>query len=220
MSAPELAAHLDITPTAVRRHLNGLIEGGQVVELEPDDQPDRGRGRPAKSFQLTDLGRSAFNQAYDDLAVQALRVLVETAGSDALAKLGEQRYSDIEQRYRGLRAAHPRADPVMALANALNADGYVTKVDDAPAGSQLCQHHCPVAHVAAEFPQLCEAETQMFSRLLGTRVQRLATIAHGDGICTTNIPLDITVIEHRPREHKRAVKNNRAMDINREATSA
>jgi predicted ArsR family transcriptional regulator len=54
-------------------------------------------------------------------------------------------------------------------------------------GQQLCQHHCPVAHVAAEFPQLCEAETEAFARLLGTPVQRLATIAHGDGICTTHI---------------------------------
>jgi hypothetical protein len=41
--------------------------------------------------------------------------------------------------------------------------------------------------VAAEFPELCEAETEAFSRLLGTPVQRLATIAHGDGICTTHV---------------------------------
>jgi hypothetical protein len=44
-----------------------------------------------------------------------------------------------------------------------------------------------VAQVAAEFPQLCEAETEAFGRLLGTPVQRLATIAHGDGICTTHV---------------------------------
>ncbi|MSV47083.1 MAG: transcriptional regulator, partial [Actinobacteria bacterium] len=42
--------------------------------------------------------------------------------------------------------------------------------------------------VAAEFPQLCEAETRAFSELLGTHVQRLATIAHGDGVCTTFVP--------------------------------
>ena len=28
----------------------------------------------------------------------------------------------------------------------------------------------------------------MISRLVGTHVQRLATIAHGDGVCTTHIP--------------------------------
>jgi len=60
--------------------------------------------------------------------------------------------------------------------------------EQAGAGEQLCQHHCPVAHVAEQFPQLCEAETEVFSRLLGKHVQRLATIAHGDGVCTTHIP--------------------------------
>lgn len=42
--------------------------------------------------------------------------------------------------------------------------------------------------MAEKYPQLCEAETEFFSELLGTHVQRLATIAHGDGVCTTFIP--------------------------------
>ena len=55
---------------------------------------------------------------------------------------------------------------------------------------QLCQHHCPIAHVATEFPQLCEAETRAFAEVLGTHVQRLATIARGDAACTTHVPLE------------------------------
>jgi predicted ArsR family transcriptional regulator len=42
--------------------------------------------------------------------------------------------------------------------------------------------------VATEFPQLCDAETAALGRLLDVHVQRLATIAHGDGVCTTFIP--------------------------------
>ena len=79
---------------------------------------------------------------------------------------------------------------VQALAEALSADGYAACASDAAAaggGEQLCQHHCPVAHVAEQYPELCEAETEAFGRLLGTPVQRLATIAHGDGICTTHV---------------------------------
>ncbi|MEU1163283.1 transcriptional regulator, partial [Streptomyces sp. NPDC005921] len=75
-----------------------------------------------------------------------------------------------------------------ALARALSVDGYAATARSAPVGEQLCQHHCPVAHVAEQFPQLCEAETEIFAELLGTHVQRLATIAHGDGVCTTFIP--------------------------------
>ena len=33
-----------------------------------------------------------------------------------------------------------------------------------------------------------EARYRAFERVLGTYVQRLATIAHGDGVCTTFIP--------------------------------
>ena len=42
--------------------------------------------------------------------------------------------------------------------------------------------------MAEQFPELCEAETEVFAALLGTHVQRLATIAHGDGVCTTYVP--------------------------------
>jgi len=56
-------------------------------------------------------------------------------------------------------------------------------------GKQLCQGHCPVQQVATRFPQLCEAETKAFSELLGVHVQRLATLAHGEHVCTTHVPL-------------------------------
>jgi predicted ArsR family transcriptional regulator len=67
-------------------------------------------------------------------------------------------------------------------------EGYAAAVRDLPVGEQLCQQHCPVSHVAHEFPQLCEAETAAIGKVLGRHVQRLATIAHGDGVCTTCIP--------------------------------
>jgi hypothetical protein len=45
-----------------------------------------------------------------------------------------------------------------------------------------------VQHVAERFPQLCEAETEAFSALLGVHVQRLATLAGGHHVCTTFVP--------------------------------
>ena len=75
------------------------------------------------------------------------------------------------------------------LAEALDAHGYAATVTSVGNGVQICQHHCPVAHVAAEHPELCEAEQEVFSALLGKHVQPLASIADGHGICTTNIPL-------------------------------
>ena len=87
---------------------------------------------------------------------------------------------------------HPELTPAEALATRVQRRGLrrlgTHLAQSGRAGEQLCQQHCPVSHVAHEFPQLCEAETAAISRVLGRHVQRLATIAHGDGVCTTCIP--------------------------------
>lgn len=187
-TAATLAERLALTPAAVRRHLDHLMAEGVVEARQPRVYGTRGRGRPAKVFLLTDAGRDAFYQAYDDLAATALRYLAEVGGEQAVTEFARRRTAELEERYRGVVAAAEPGRRAEALAEALTRDGYAASVSTAPVGAQLCQHHCPVAHVAAEFPQLCEAETEVFARLLGRHVQRLATIAHGDGVCTTNVP--------------------------------
>jgi predicted ArsR family transcriptional regulator len=188
-TAATLAQRLGVTPAAVRRHLEAMVAQGAVEAREAASGVARGRGRPAKVFALTDAGRAPFAQAYDDLASHALRYLAATMGEEAVAEFARARVADLERRYAPVVAATDPADRPRVLAEALRADGYAASARAVgAAGAQLCQHHCPVAHVAAEFPQLCEAETEVFARLLGTHVQRLATIAHGDGVCTTHVP--------------------------------
>ncbi|MFE0652101.1 helix-turn-helix transcriptional regulator [Streptomyces sp. NPDC059534] len=185
----DLAERLRLTQAAVRRHLDSLVAENVVEAREKRVYGTRARGRPAKVFALTDCGRDAFDQSYDSLAVEALRWIERNAGGEAaVAAFARDR---IEAQAGAYREAVESAEPARrteALAKALTADGYAATARNAPVGEQLCQHHCPVAHVAEQYPQLCEAETEFFSRLLGTHVQRLATIAHGDGVCTTFIP--------------------------------
>ncbi|MFF0447773.1 helix-turn-helix transcriptional regulator [Streptomyces sp. NPDC004609] len=192
----DLAARLGLTQAAVRRHLDTLVSDRVVEARDKRVYGARGRGRPAKVFALTDCGRDAFDQSYDTLAADALRWIERTAGGGAageaaVAAFARDRMETQAESYRRAVEAAAPEERTEALAKALSADGYAATARSAPApqrGEQLCQHHCPVAHVAEQYPQLCEAETEVFSRLLGTHVQRLATIAHGDGVCTTFIP--------------------------------
>lgn len=185
----ELAGRLGLTPAAVRRHLDALVADDVVEAREQRVYGARTRGRPAKVFALTDCGRDAFDQSYDKLAADALRYIQERFGGDeAVVAFARARIAEQAAVYRkAIEAAAPE-ERTEALAKALSADGYAATARSAPVGEQLCQHHCPVVHVAEKFPQLCEVETEIFSQLLGTHVQRLATIAHGDGVCTTFIP--------------------------------
>ncbi len=188
-TAAALAERLALTPAAVRRHLDQLLEERCIEAREPRVSKTRGRGRPAKVFALTDKGRDTFDQHYDDLAAEALRFIAETAGPEGVAEFARRRMSFIEERFGEVQAAHPHLSEVEVLARMFSDEGYVASVQDLPVvGEQLCQQHCPVSHVANEFPELCEAETEAISRVLGSHVQRLATIAHGDGVCTTCIP--------------------------------
>ncbi|MFF5102320.1 helix-turn-helix transcriptional regulator [Streptomyces sp. NPDC000134] len=185
----ELAERLGLTQAAVRRHLDALTADNVVEARERRVYGTRTRGRPAKVFALTDCGRDAFDQSYDKLAVDALRWIAEREGGEqAVAAFARARIAAQAGAYREAVEAAPPERRAEALAKALSADGYAATARSAPVGEQLCQHHCPVAHAAERFPQLCEAETAFFAELLGTHVQRLATIAHGDGVCTTFIP--------------------------------
>jgi predicted ArsR family transcriptional regulator len=198
LTAAALAGRLQLSAAAVRRHLDALVADGIFVEVQPrvSNLRPRGRGRPARAYALTDAGRASFGHAYDDLASTALRYLRETGGESAVVAFAEHRANTLIGRLGGQFgepefAGADQDGRVALVASALTAEGYAanaTPVGRAGQGSQICQHHCPVAHVAAEFPELCEAETRALAAVLGTNVQRLATIAHGDGVCTTHIP--------------------------------
>ena len=189
-TAAALSDRLGLSPAAVRRHLDAMVADGTIRSQESRIPSRRGRGRPARLFALTDAGHAAGPSSYDELANTALDFLGEAVGEQALEQFATRRADELAVR---LAARMPASDgdprSVDEVSAALTAEGYAATVHPVPTGAQLCQHHCPVQAVAARFPQLCEAETAALSQLLGTHVQRLATIAHGDGVCTTHVPV-------------------------------
>ena len=197
-TASELAPRLHLTPAAVRRHLSVLIGVGHLSSRQQRVYGARGRGRPAMVFALTDAGRAEFPHAYDTLAIDALAFLRESLGEDGVKRFADEFVAAIATRFDEIRGEYD--NPVDALVKALNDAGYVASVDAVATRKQLCQHHCPVALVAAEFPELCEAETRVFAQLLDSHVQRLATIAHGDGVCTTHVPRPVQPADHPNRK--------------------
>ncbi|WP_199421846.1 helix-turn-helix transcriptional regulator [Actinotalea solisilvae] len=192
VSVVELARDLDLTTAGVRRHVAALEESGEIVVHTAAPAGAPRRGRPARRYVATERGQAALSNAYSDLAGQALGFLARLGGADAVVGFAEQRVAQLEARLAGLAAQDaPVADRVAALAAGLAVEGYAASARPVPGGRavQLCQGHCPVQDVAAQFPQLCEAETRLFSRLLGVHVQRLSTLASGGHVCTTHVPV-------------------------------
>ena len=190
-SAVELAKRLKITPAGIRRHLDSLIDEGVLTSREPyQGAVLKGRGRPSKVFVMTDFGREKFEHSYDDLAVAALKFMSSKNGAHLVKEFAQVRAAEIERKGLEIKNSNKGMnEKTKALAKLLTKEGFAASARKKGMGEEVCQHHCPIAHVASEFPELCEAETAAFSAILGTHVQRLATIAHGDGVCTTFIPV-------------------------------
>lgn len=195
-TAPELAQRLGLSATAVRRSLCALVDAGLVVSGDRapyGPAPAPRRGRPSHVFSLTAAGHAACGQAYDDLAIDTLRFLREHAGAQAVRMFAEQRANRLVSRLDPIGAADDAAR-VEAIAEALTDAGYAASVVATGATTvQLCQHACPVVEAASEFPELCEAEAAALGEAMGVHVTRLATLAHGDGVCTTVVPLRTSV---------------------------
>lgn len=199
LTAADLACRLGLTSAAVRRHLDALVAADLAAVREPVRSPGRGRGRPARVYVLTAAGHDSMSTAYDDLAASAMDFLAEQLGPQAIEAFAVRRVADLERRYAPVieAAGDDVSARTRALAGALAGDGYaatsrsVGSSSSTDVGMQLCQGHCPVQHVATRFPQLCEAETEVFSRLLGVHVQRLATLAGGAHVCTTHVPTHV-----------------------------
>ncbi len=197
ITAAEIGRRLGISAAGVRRHLDALVECGDAEANPAAAWQQVGRGRPAKRYRLTPAGRAKLEHTYDDLASAAMRQLREIGGDEAVLAFARRRIDTI---LAGVPAPVSEDDDAVeaaaeGVADALTRAGYATttaRVGGPIQGIQICQHHCPVSHVAEEFPELCEAERQAISEVLGTHVQRLASIANGDCACTTHVPLTLT----------------------------
>lgn len=191
ITATEIGEKLGLSAAGVRRHLDALIDSGEAEAAAPARAKSRGRGRPAKRFQLTSVGRARLGHSYDDLAGAAMRHLRELGGDAAIEDFAQRRVQSILGRIEPVETGSDDEleDVAADIADAFSAAGFAASTRRVGSGVQICQHHCPVSHVAEQFPELCEAEEAAFVRLLGSHVQRLATIANGDAFCTTHVPM-------------------------------
>ena len=198
ISAAELGDLLGFTPAAVRRHLDHLARSG-VIEVKRAARAGAGAGRPARRYVLSSQGQSSLGNDYLDIATLALKQLQEMAGDEAVRKFAVERFADMERRYAPeiAKAGPDITARARALSEALSRDGFVASAASIEAKAplpaalssvQLCQGHCPIQQLAAQFPVFCDVETEVFARLVGVDVRRLSTLARGGHVCTTHIP--------------------------------
>ncbi len=188
-TALELAAALDISPQAIRRHLKDL----EVEDLIVYASVQSGMGRPQHVYKLSNQGRDRLRRevadSYGDFAVSLLDTLAETVGHDQVSTILRKQWERKAQEYRervGDGSLHQR---VASLVELRKAEGYMAEchpVDSPENGDRfiLTEHNCAISNVAESFPSVCRHELEMFAAVLpDCTVERTHWIINGEHRC-------------------------------------
>ncbi|MFZ9701485.1 MAG: helix-turn-helix transcriptional regulator [Candidatus Nanopelagicales bacterium] len=194
ISASDLADALGISAVAVRKHLDDMTEKSlaECHEIPPfGPAKPKGRGRPAKVYSLTPQGRDFFENQYQGLAEDSVDFINQLQGSKGVKLFAEKRASKIFEKYVSeIEKSKSLDKKVEKLTEVLTKEGFAATSDKGSGPThtiQLCQHNCPIAHVAEKHNEFCDAELEIFNSILGVNVTRLSTIAKGGNVCTSLI---------------------------------
>lgn len=186
LTGPELASEFQLTPEAIRQHLNGLAEHG-LVSSTP--RTTTGAGRPPVEWSLTEVALDLFPDRHADLTVSLIESIGSALGDDGLAAVIAHRTADQMKHYR--RRLHGVEDKLAALAELRTSEGYMAEVADAPDGDgrMLVEHHCPICDAARVCQGLCQGELELFRESLGRSftVIREQHLLSGDERCVYRI---------------------------------
>jgi predicted ArsR family transcriptional regulator len=174
-NVPRLAKLRGVNLNAVRQQLSMLQREG-LVEVRVEK---RRVGRPTQLYALSDKAEALFPQAYGPLALTLLRQLRDVDGEKKIDQMFDRRTKALIASYKKRLAGKSLGEKWQELARIRAEEGYMARVE----GKGLTEHHCPIAAIAKEFPQVCRFEMRLFQAVLGTPLDRTDHLASGGRAC-------------------------------------
>lgn len=185
-TADELAAKLDVSPSAVRQHLNALRAAELVTSRRQRGHP----GRPADLYVATDQAERVFVDNDARLSIEILE-LVEENDPDLVARIFDRRSDRMVRSARERLAGKPIDGRIDVVAQLLDEQGFMAdfeKVDDQHYRINL--HSCAIWAVASRYRQACHAELALIRDLLPDAViERVTHKTAGAHTCAYDIRL-------------------------------
>jgi predicted ArsR family transcriptional regulator len=178
-SVKSLAEILDVTTMGVRQHLTQLESAGLTESLPEQPQP---RGRPLKSWKLTQKGHERFPDAHAQITTDLILSVRELLGESALDKIIEKRTADTFEQYSAELDKHNTlSDKVSALAGLRTNEGYMAEVIEDDGQYLLLEHHCPICIAAKSCQGFCRSELEVFQKLF----EKIASVTREDHLLDT-----------------------------------
>jgi len=181
LKAQTLADSLQITPQAIRRHLNELESEGLVSYTSEV----AGMGRPQHIYRLTKKGRDRFPAGYDQFTVSFLDTLAESLGREQFQAVLARQWQKKAEAYRQQIKSGNLGEQVQQLAELRQAEGYITDWYELEGTGDYIytEYNCAIASVAESFPSVCSHELEMFSAIFAKPVERTHWLVDGQHRC-------------------------------------
>lgn len=178
LAASELAKRLNVTVTAVRRHLKELeLEG--LIDYHREQ---RGQGAPTFAFRLTSGGEALFPNRYQETVSQLLEHLVAHDGRPAAVTVVKGQYAELKRKVGPLDGLS-RNERLEAVVKVLGEAGFMAEFDSSAGFAKLNVYNCAIPAVAARLPETCDFELEFLRDSLGAEVHRKTHILSGCNTC-------------------------------------
>jgi predicted ArsR family transcriptional regulator len=188
-SAPDtIATAIGASRSGVAQQLRALDTAGLVSRTSVR----HGVGRPHHLYDVTADAQDLFPSNYDGLATGLLSAILEVGGEALVEEVFAARRRQAEARLRDriaatLPADAPLIDRMTVVAALQDELGYLAVARDDGDGVRLVEHNCAVLDVARSIPAACQAELDLFRRVLGVDLVRESHIASGDRCCSYRV---------------------------------
>ncbi|MGY6040632.1 helix-turn-helix transcriptional regulator [Aeromonas sp. AE23HZ002T15] len=184
-SAAALGEQLQMTSMGARQHLLTLEAEGLV---DFNDQA-RGRGRPVRLWQLTELAWQRFPDTHSELTLQLIDDVRQLFGEEGMDQLIARREQQMLGRYQAQLTQTELEGKLASLKALRSLEGYMADMRQEEDGSWLWwENHCPICAAARACRGFCRSELAMFRQLLApAEVEREQYLLEGDQRCLYRI---------------------------------
>lgn len=189
----ELAAVVDLTPMAVRYHLN-VLQGENLIHASDVRRPAARRGRPQQVYQLTAAADELFPVDYLGLT----DYLLDELGTRLDKKVINDIFACIADRLaneappaKPNQTIEERLDEVTAF---LTGKGFVVDWEVVDGEYQIHAYSCPYRQLAKEHEHVCLLDKRVITTMLNTSPARIASLSDGDNHCTYQVSTPIELI--------------------------
>jgi predicted ArsR family transcriptional regulator len=216
-----LAQALDMSPAAVRRHLDGLRAEG----LADARSQRQAVGRPSFLFYATDRAEELTSVGYSRLLNRMFRGLVELQpeevsgqpGKEVLGRVFEGVAARLAEQYGPQVAGETLEERVPQATRVLQAEGILDHWDRRPEGFRLTNSACPYRRAALATEQACLADRLAIQLLLGRPVEQVGRVVEGHPFCEYVVKQEVAQAHSRegpaPSELRRRSARRRAVAV-------